>query len=110
MIELLKKISKENIVTVINSDSWKIVNSFRKKKLELVINSFSLNQQLKKVEELIYESTCDNSWMGECSRYHLKSGGKRFRAALALVSGQEFNLDERQRISEEGGYYPRPND
>ena len=23
---------------------------------------------------------------------------------------EEFNLDERQRISEEGGYYPRPND
>ena len=94
MIELLNKISKENIVSVINSNSWNIINSFLEKELTIKIDNFYINNQLDRVEELIYENTCDESWMGECAKYHLNSGGRRFRAALALVTGQTFGLSK----------------
>ena len=32
------------------------------------------------------EILCDDSWMGHCAKYQLHSGGKRFRALLALIS------------------------
>ena len=86
MIELLNKLSKKNTVSVAESSDWKIISSFENKNLNLDVNSSLLKRQLIKVEKLLYTNICDSSWMGECSRYHLKSGGKRFRAALALFS------------------------
>ena len=98
MIELLNKLSRKNIVTVINSNNWETINNFEINNLKLNINFELLKNQLLIVESLIHKNTCDNSWMGECAKYHLDSGGKRFRAALALVTGQIFKLDEQSSI------------
>ncbi len=98
MIELLNKLSKKNIDTVIESNNWEIINNFKVKNLNLNFDNSLLKRQLEEVEKLIYESTCDNSWLGECAKYHLNSGGKRFRAALALVSGQIFGLDSKSSV------------
>ena len=98
MIELLNKLSRKNIVTVINSNNWETINNFEINNLKLNINFELLKNQLLIVESLIHKNTCDNSWMGECAKYHLNSGGKRFRAALALVAGQIFKLDEQSSI------------
>lgn len=98
MIELLNKLSKENTLKVINSSDWNSINVFKKDYLDFKINSLLLTKQLNKVEQLIYSKTCDDSWMGDCSKYHLSSGGKRFRAALALFSGQKFGLSENPSV------------
>ena len=44
------------------------------------------------------EILCDDSWMGHCAKYQLHSGGKRFRAILALIASDIFNLN--QKVSE----------
>ena len=36
---------------------------------------------------------CDDSWMGHCAKYQLQSGGKKFRAILALITADMFKLD-----------------
>ena len=36
---------------------------------------------------------CDDSWMGHCAKYQLQSGGKKFRALLALITADMFKLD-----------------
>lgn len=95
---LLNKKSIENINVLVNSKHWNIINNYNDKNLNLDLNSKLLNNQLRKVEKLISEQTCDSSWMGECAKYHLNSGGKRFRAALALISGQILSLDELSSI------------
>lgn len=95
---LLNKKSQEIINTIANSQIWNVLNNFETKKLTLNLDSKLLKKQLLKVEKLIYDYTCDTSWMGECSKYHLNSGGKRFRASLALLSGQIFKLDEETSI------------
>ncbi len=94
MIELLNNLSKENILALKYSSNWENICEFESNNLNLKIDSSLLKKQLKSVENLIQEVVCDSSWMGKCSKYHLNSGGKRFRAALALVSGQIFGLDE----------------
>ena len=40
------------------------------------------------------EILCDDTWMGHCAKYQLKSGGKRFRAILALLSSKLFGLEK----------------
>ena len=95
---LLNKKSKENINILANSKYWCVIDRYNNENLNTNFDSKLLKVQLSKVEELISEYTCDNSWMGECAKYHLSSGGKRFRAALALISGQIFNLDEPSSI------------
>ncbi len=98
MIELLNKLSKENAFSVARSNDWKNINAFENNILNLDIDSTLLRKQLKKVEDLLHHNVCDDSWMGKCANYHLKSGGKRFRAALALISGQVFNLNEESSL------------
>ena len=44
------------------------------------------------------ESLCDDSWMGHCAKYQLQSGGKRFRALLALMTADLFCLDSESSI------------
>ena len=46
----------------------------------------------------MFEILCDDSWMGHCAKYQLESGGKRFRAILALIASKIFGLS--QDISE----------
>ena len=41
---------------------------------------------------------CDDTWMGHCAKYQLKSGGKRFRAILALLSSKLFGSREKSFI------------
>ena len=95
---LLNKKSQEIVRILANSRTWNVLNNFENKYLNFNLNSKLLKKQLTKVEDLIYEYTCDDSWMGECAKYHLNSGGKRFRASLALLSGQIFKLDEKSSI------------
>ena len=94
MTDLLRNISRENIQTVLSSSNWKNLLSYNRKNLD-VITQNALSSKLKKIEALIYRYTCDNSWMGECAKYHLQTGGKRFRASLALLSGEVLKFDEK---------------
>ena len=40
------------------------------------------------------EILCDDTWMGHCAKYQLKSGGKRF-IILALLSSKLFGLEKK---------------
>ena len=42
--------------------------------------------RLNLVENKMREALCDDSWMGHYANYQLQSGGKRFRALLALIT------------------------
>lgn len=93
MTDLLKNISKENIQEVLNSRNWGKILEYNKSNLDLTHQN-KLSSKLKKIEKLIYAFSCDNSWMGECAKYHLQTGGKRFRASLAIISGEVLHFDE----------------
>tara|TARA_B100000989_G_scaffold298261_1_gene286780 strand:- start:3420 stop:4502 length:1083 start_codon:yes stop_codon:yes gene_type:complete len=94
MTDLLRNISRENIQAVLRSSNWANLINFNKKNLNFVSKS-CLPSKLSKIEKLIYEYTCDNSWMGECAKYHLQTGGRRFRASLALISAEILGFDEK---------------
>ena len=93
MTNFLQKISKESIQTVIRSDSWKSIVNFDNKSLGINLDNYYLTEQLKKIEILIYKHACEDSWMGQCAKYHLQTGGRRFRAALAVITGKLLKLD-----------------
>ena len=98
MKNALQNISKENIQAILNCNSWNDLISFNKTDLFFKNDGFNISKKLEKIEKLIYENTCDNSWMGECAKYHLQTGGRRLRAALALVSGEILKLDPKISI------------
>ena len=93
MTNFLQKISKESIQTVIGSNSWDEIIRFNNKSLSLNLDNYYLTEQLEKIENLIYKHTCEDSWMGQCAKYHLQTGGMRFRAALAVITGKLLKLD-----------------
>ena len=94
MKNALQNISKENIQTVLNSASWSDLSEFNNSYLFIDKKHFNISRYLQKIEKLIYEFTCDSSWMGECAKYHLETGGRRLRAALAVLSGETLKLDK----------------
>ncbi len=88
-----------NIDFLKTSDTWKSLESFNDKIDIDFFKQDDLLKQIKEAEKIIYSSLCDDSWIGHCAKYHLKSGGKRFRAALALLSSKIFKLDKESSIN-----------
>lgn len=95
---LLNKKSLENINLVSKSKNWETLYEYENKNLNLDLDSEYVKTQLLDVEELITANTCDDSWMGKCAKYHLNSGGRRFRAILAIISGKILGLDKLSSI------------
>jgi len=101
--EIMQKISvnqssKKNIEFLNSSINWKKLENFNKNLKTNFFDNSEFLSQLKKVEKYMNEFICDDSWMGHCAKYHLQSGGKRFRAALALLSAKIFGLDNKSSI------------
>ncbi len=93
------KNSRNNISFLRSSDNWKSLYDFNK---NIDTNFFEKNKflkDLKKVESLMVSMVCDDSWMGHCAKYHLQSGGKRFRAILALLAAKIFGLNKQSSIN-----------
>ena len=84
---------KENLDFVRSCSTWDELD-----KLSKTINhKFLLNpkykSKLRSVERKMNTILCDDSWMGHCAKYQLQSGGKKFRALLALITADMFKLD-----------------
>ena len=83
---------KSRIQDLESNKNWKQLNNF----LENIDISFykgiNFNDDLKIINKNMFENICDDTWMGHCAKYQLKSGGKRFRAILALLASKIFEL------------------
>ena len=83
---------KSRIQNLESNKNWKKLNNF----LENIDISFyklkNFNDDLQVINKNMFENICDDTWMGHCAKYQLKSGGKRFRAILALLASKIFEL------------------
>ena len=95
----ITKNSKNNIDFLKSSDNWKSLYDFNQNIDTSFFEKNKFLKDLKKVEDLMFSMVCDDSWMGHCSKYHLQSGGKRFRAILALLAAKIFGLDKKSSIN-----------
>ena len=78
-----------------NNKNWVNLDKFQKNiDLSFHNKSFYVND-LKKLDKDMADILCDDTWMGHCAKYQLNSGGKRFRAILALLSSKIFGLDKK---------------
>ncbi len=85
---------KENIDFVKSCSNWQDLNNLSKKihQKPLILSEYS--ERLNIVENTMKEILCDDSWMGHCAKYQLHSGGKRFRALLALMYSDLLGVDK----------------
>jgi len=96
----LVQISKNNLEFLKSSKDWNKLNLFNSSinsDSSYVKNEFI--DDLKKVEKIMNDFVCDDSWIGHCAKYQIQSGGKRFRALLALLTSKLFNLDKESSIN-----------
>ena len=83
------QVPKNNLEFLKSSQGWEKLNS-----LNSDINSDpsfvkkEFIEDLKCVEKVMNDFVCDDSWIGHCAKYQIQSGGKRFRALLALLALQ----------------------
>ena len=75
-----------------SSKDWTNLNNFQQSIDLSFFKKASFRSDLKIIDKKMSTILCDNSWMGHCAKYQLKSGGKRFRAILALLSSKIFGL------------------
>ena len=87
-----------NLKFVRLSDNWANLNSFSDSIKSSLPSKTSYIDKLNLVENKMREALCDDSWMGHCAKYQLQSGGKRFRALLALMTADIFRLDLKSSI------------
>ncbi len=85
---------KENIDFVKSCSNWKDLNNLSKKIYQKPLIFSKYSKRLNTVEDTMKEILCDDSWMGHCAKYQLHSGGKRFRALLALISADILGVDK----------------
>ena len=88
----------ENLDFVRSSINWTNLNNFKKNINATLPQSSKYFDDLRLVEEKMKGFLCDDSWMGHCAKYQLQSGGKRFRALLALITADIFHLDKESAI------------
>ena len=88
----------ENLDFVRSSINWTNLNNFKKNINPTLPQNIKYSEDLRLVEEKMKSFLCDDSWMGHCAKYQLQSGGKRFRALLALITADIFNLDKESAI------------
>ena len=87
-----------NLNFVRSSNNWTDLNNFSNNIITKLSGKQKYLKKLKLVENKMKESLCDDSWMGHCAKYQLQSGGKRFRALLALMTADLFCLDSESSI------------
>ena len=87
-----------NLNFVRSSNNWTDLNNFSNSIITRLSGKQNYLKKLKLVEKKMKELLCDDSWMGHCAKYQLQSGGKRFRALLALMTADLFNLDFQSSI------------
>ena len=88
----------ENLDFVRSSINWKNPNAFKKNITTSLSQNNKYFEDLRFVEDKMKDLLCDDSWMGHCAKYQLQSGGKRFRALLALITADIFKLDKKSAI------------
>ncbi len=96
-----KSFSKSKIDNLVSSKNWKNLASFQKNIDLSFLNKSNYEGDIKSLNYKMHDILCDDSWMGHCAKYQLKSGGKRFRAILALLSSKIFGLNK--QISQDIG-------
>ena len=90
---------KENIKTVQSCNNWSELRELSKKINHQLSIKKVYKTKLREVEERMSQILCDQSWMGTCANYQLHSGGKRFRALLALIAADIFKVDSETAIN-----------
>lgn len=93
--------SKLKTVNPLLNKNWKNLASFQKNIDLSFLNKSNYQDDIKSLNYKMHDILCDDSWMGHCAKYQLKSGGKRFRAILALLSSKIFGL--KKKISQDIG-------
>ena len=88
----------ENLDFVRSSINWTNLNDFKKNITTSLSQNNKYFEDLRFVEDKMKDLLCDDSWMGHCAKYQLQSGGKRFRALLALITADIFKLDKKSAI------------
>ena len=87
--------NEKNLQLLHSNKNWLSLDDFQKNiDLSFLDHSF-YKKDLKKLDRNMSEILCDDTWMGHCAKYQLKSGGKRFRAILALLSSKLFGLEKK---------------
>ena len=100
---MIKNLSYKNYLKNLNfvrsSDNWTDLNNFSNSIKSSLPDKLDYVSRLNIVDLKMREILCDDSWMGHCAKYQLQSGGKRFRALLALMSADLFDLDINSSIN-----------
>ncbi len=85
---------KENLDFVRSCTNWSELHRLSKKIDPNLSVISKYHSRLNMVENIMKDILCDDSWMGHCAKYQLHSGGKRFRALLALISSDLLGVDQ----------------
>ncbi len=86
------KIKKSRIHNLNLNENWINLDNFQKNIDLSFFNHSNYKADLKLLDKKMSEILCDDSWMGHCAKYQLRSGGKRFRAILALLASKIFGV------------------
>ncbi len=86
--------SPEDIRSLSNNENWIHLNNFQKGIDLSFIDKANFKTYLNSLDKKMSDLICDDSWMGHCAKYQLNSGGKRFRAILALLASKIFGLNK----------------
>lgn len=84
--------NSNNLRFISANENWIHLNNFQKNIDLSFLDKSNFKTYLKILDKKMFDLICDDSWMGHCAKYQLKSGGKRFRAILALLSSKIFGL------------------
>ena len=89
---------KENLDFVRSCSNWDELDKLSKTINQKFLLNSKYKSKLRSVEKKMNAILCDDSWMGHCAKYQLHSGGKRFRALLALIAADIFKISHESAI------------
>ncbi len=78
-----------------DNENWLKLQDFQKNIDLSFFDRAYYRQDLNQLDKEMSKMLCDDTWMGHCAKYQLKSGGKRFRAILAFLSSKIFGLEKK---------------
>ena len=84
---------KENLDFVRSCSNWDELDKLSKALNHKFLLNSKYKSKLRSVEKKMSTILCDDSWMGHCAKYQLHSGGKRFRALLALIAADIYKIN-----------------
>ena len=73
-----------NLRFISANENWIHLNNFQKNIDLSFLDKSNFKTYLKILDKKMFDLICDDSWMGHCANYQLKSGGKRFRGYSAF--------------------------